>query len=51
MNKEGIRLLATCPIAFLRATIQKTVLESNALYDLSVTLNFGGEVRCDDTFT
>lgn len=44
-----ISLVCLLPVANLRG--QNIAIKSNLLYDLTTTLNIGGEIRCGDTQT
>lgn len=51
--KHGLAIIAfvTCILPASNLCGQNIALKSNLLYDLTTTLNMGGEVRCDDTHT
>lgn len=51
--KHGLAIIAfvACILPASNLCGQNIAIKSNLLYDLTTTLNMGGEVRCDDTHT
>ena len=51
--KHGLAIIAfvTCILPASNLCGQNIAIKSNLLYNLTTTLNMGGEVRCDDTHT
>lgn len=50
-RKLPVLVLTVCWLAAPEVCAQTIAVKSNLLYDLTTSLNIGGEIRCDDTHT